>query len=100
MCTHLHTRRAWVVGEARRTMHLAAGATPERGDAASGAAPAVAERMPAVDRARLAGLPWHAPLETWAGHGGGPLTPRRGGARHPGLLVERGGQRYAIKDAS
>src|SRR5258705_3866192 len=36
MCTHLHTRRAWVVGEARRTMHLAAGATAERGDAASG----------------------------------------------------------------
>jgi Domain of unknown function (DUF4032) len=81
-------------------MHLAAGATPERGDAASGAEPAVTERMPADDWARLAGLPWHAPLETWPEHGVVPLTLRRGESRHPVLFVEREGQRYAIKETS
>src|SRR5258708_28248117 len=100
MCTHLHTRRAWVVGEARRTVHLAAGDTPERGDAACGASPAVMERMPADDWERLAGLPWHAPLETWPEHGVVPLTLRRGESRHPVLFVEREGQRYAIKETS
>src|SRR5258706_30675 len=100
MCTYPHTRRAWALGQARRTMNLAAGATPERGDAASGAAPAVTERMPADDWARLAGLPWHAPLETWPEHGVVPLTLRRGESRHPVLFVEREGQRYAIKETS
>src|SRR5258706_1547338 len=100
MCTHLHTRRAWVVGEARRTMHVAAGTTPERGDATSGAAPAVMERMPADDWERLAGLPWHAPLETWPEHGVVPLTLGRGQSGLPVLFVGREGQRYAIKEAS
>jgi Domain of unknown function (DUF4032) len=53
-----------------------------------------------ADEARLAHLPWHAPLEEWPEHGVKALTIQRGEARHPVIFVECEGARYAIKETT
>lgn len=57
-------------------------------------------QMGAADKRRLEHLPWHLPLEEWAGQGAILLSIRRGESRHPVIFIESDDVRYAIKETT
>src|SRR5260370_8918794 len=57
-------------------------------------------QMGAADKRRLEHLPWHLPLEEWAGQGVAMLSIRRGESRHPVIFIESEEARYAIKETT
>src|ERR1700737_1371537 len=57
-------------------------------------------QMSAADKRRLEHLPWHLPLEEWAGQGVATLSIRRGESRHPVIFIESDDVRYAIKETT
>jgi hypothetical protein len=56
--------------------------------------------MGGADKRRLEHLPWHLPLEEWAGQGVAMLSIRRGESRHPVIFIESDDVRYAIKETT
>lgn len=61
-------------------------------------APEITFELEPADRAPLAGLPWHRPIDSWRAERVRHLEVRRGIGRHPVIFIEVEGARYVVKE--